>query len=124
MRKYGGFIEIYDRIKMEELPMEEVIKKMIQESKPMELKDTIDLMTSADWKDRFLAEYLQTRIRYLKLMRLYRLRMVDKLHFETPIPIESWQRQLEAMELYTKELEYQAEMHGIRLPMTVTYTDD
>lgn len=27
----------------------------------MELKDTIGLMTSSDWKDRFVAEYLQTR---------------------------------------------------------------
>ena len=32
----------------------------------MELKDTIELMSSADWKDRFIAEYLQTKIRYEK----------------------------------------------------------
>lgn len=32
-----------------------------------ELKDTIDLMTSADYKDRFKAEYYQTKIRYEKL---------------------------------------------------------
>ena len=33
----------------------------------MELKDTIDLMTSEDYKDRFKAEYYQTKIRYDKL---------------------------------------------------------
>ena len=29
-----------------------------------ELKDTIELMNSADYKDRFKAEYLQIKIRY------------------------------------------------------------
>lgn len=32
----------------------------------MELKDTIKLMTSEDYKERFAAEYLQTKIRYEK----------------------------------------------------------
>ena len=33
----------------------------------MELKDTIDLMTSEDYKERFKAEYLQAAIRCKKL---------------------------------------------------------
>ena len=33
----------------------------------MELKDTFDLMTSTNHKERFKAEYLQTKIRYEKL---------------------------------------------------------
>ena len=33
----------------------------------MELKDTIEMMQSADYKERFKAEYLQTKIRYEKL---------------------------------------------------------
>lgn len=33
----------------------------------MELKDTYDLMTSANYRERFKAEYLQTKIRYEKL---------------------------------------------------------
>lgn len=36
----------------------------------MELKDTIDLMQSDDYKDRFKAEYLQTKIRYEKLNKM------------------------------------------------------
>ena len=32
-----------------------------------ELKETIDLMTSKDYKERFVAEYWQTKIRYEKL---------------------------------------------------------
>lgn len=33
----------------------------------MQLADTVELMESADYKDRFKAEYLQTKIRYEKL---------------------------------------------------------
>lgn len=33
----------------------------------MELKDTIEMMQSADYKERFIAEYQQTKIRYEKL---------------------------------------------------------
>ena len=36
----------------------------------MELKDTVELMNSADYKERFKAEYLQTKIRYDKLHKL------------------------------------------------------
>lgn len=35
----------------------------------MELKDTIELMNSADYKERFKAEYQQTNIRYNKLKK-------------------------------------------------------
>lgn len=33
----------------------------------MELKDTIEMMQSADYKERFKAEYYQVVIRYQKL---------------------------------------------------------
>lgn len=33
----------------------------------MELKNTVSAMTSLDYKDRFIAEYQQTKIRYEKL---------------------------------------------------------
>ena len=33
----------------------------------MELKDTIEMMNSNDYKERFKAEYQQTKIRYDKL---------------------------------------------------------
>lgn len=82
----------------------------------MELKDTVELMTSDDWKDRFKAEYLQTKIRYEKLHKLFIKRSVGKLDFETPIPIESWNIQLNHMGMYLAELEKQAVIHGIELP--------
>lgn len=82
----------------------------------MELKDTIELMTSSDWKDRFKAEYLQTKIRYEKLHALIVRREVGKQGFETPIPLDSWKTQAQHMGLYLYELEKQAVLHGIELP--------
>lgn len=82
----------------------------------MELKDTVELMTSADWKDRFKAEYLQTKIRYEKLHALIVKREVGKIDFSTPIPLESWKEQVKHMGLYLYELEKQAAIHGIEIP--------
>jgi len=82
----------------------------------MELKDTVELMTSADWKDRFVAEYLQTKIRYEKLHKLIVKREVGKCDFNTPISLESWQYQAHHMGNYLYELEKQAAIHGIELP--------
>lgn len=82
----------------------------------MELKDTVELMNSPDWKDRFLAEYLQTKIRYEKLHKLIVKRECGKHGFNTPIPFESWKEQAKHMGLYLYELEKQAAIHGIELP--------
>lgn len=41
-------------------------ENMIKEN-IMQLKDTRDMMVSTDYKERFKAEYLQTKIRYEKL---------------------------------------------------------
>ena len=38
--------------------------------KNMELKDTIEMMNSEDYKERFKAEYYQTKIRYIKLHKM------------------------------------------------------
>ena len=82
----------------------------------MELKDTAELMTSADWKDRFKAEYLQTKIRYEKLHALIVKREVGELDFSTPIPLDSWKEQALHMGLYLYQLEKQAAIHHIELP--------
>ena len=81
----------------------------------MELKDTIELMTSPNWDDRFVAEYLQTKIRYERLHELIIKREVGKIDFDTPIPLESWKAQAKYMGLYLHELEKQAVLHGIKL---------
>lgn len=82
----------------------------------MKLKDTIDLMTSDNWVDRFKAEYLQTKIRYEKLHRMIVSREVGKQTFNTPISLESWKEQAKHMGMYLYELEKQAAIHEIDLP--------
>lgn len=82
----------------------------------MNLKDTVELMQSPDWKDRFVAEYLQTKIRYEKLHDMIVKREVGRVGFETPIPLGSWEAQAHYMGLYLYELEKQAAIHGIELP--------
>lgn len=66
----------------------------------MELKDTVALMTSADYKDRLKAEYLQLKIRIDELEA-----MVDKwdaglLDFTPTCPRSLYGRQLTAMAEY------------------------
>lgn len=81
----------------------------------MELKDTIELMTSLNYKYRFIAEYLQVKIRYNKLQEVINKRLNNELDFDTPIPLDSWLRQSSFMYSYMTELEYQASIHGIDL---------
>ena len=38
--------------------------------RPMELNDTVEMMNSEDYKERFKAEYYQTVIRYGKLKNM------------------------------------------------------
>lgn len=96
------------------------VKELDKESKKgdekMDLKDTVELMISPNWKDRFVAEYLQTKIRYEKLHKLIVKREVHKHGFDTPVPFESWKEQAYHMGLYLYELEKQAVLHGIELP--------
>lgn len=46
-----------------------------------ELKDTIELMNSSDYKDRFKAEYYQLKIRYTKLHAMLCKLEAGKLDF-------------------------------------------
>jgi len=47
-----------------------LIEKLLSKEANMELKETIDLMNSDDYKERFKAEYLQVKIRYEKLRKM------------------------------------------------------
>lgn len=81
----------------------------------MELKDTIDLMNSEDYKDRFKAEHLQTKIRYSKLHQMlikYEARLLD---FESTCPIAKLQEQKRYMGEYLRCLEVRAAIEGIEL---------
>lgn len=81
----------------------------------MELKDTVGLMISADYKERFRAEYWQTRIRYEKLHKIIREYCYGTLPFTPDSPIKLLREQCEAMLAYLAALEKRAKIEGVDL---------
>lgn len=81
----------------------------------MELKDTIDGMTSADYKERFKAEYQQVKIRYDKLDAMTVKYEADTLLFTPTCPLELLKEQKKHMGNYIRCLKIRAEIEGITL---------
>ena len=82
----------------------------------IELKDTVAMMGSDDYKKRFVAEYVQLKIRYKKLYAVLEKYAADKLDFKPTCPIEILYEQLDHMEAYLNVLETRAKYEGIELP--------
>lgn len=78
-----------------------------------ELMDTVDLMNSSDYKERFQAEYLQTKIRYDNLHKMLVKYEAKTLDFEPRCPIDILQMQAYYMGNYLKQLEIRAEIENI-----------
>lgn len=74
----------------------------------MELVDTIDLMTSDDYKDRFMAEYYQVKIRYQKLKSILDKYEEGTLDFEPSCSISLLMIQRDIMEDYLNVLQDRA----------------
>ena len=74
----------------------------------MELIDTVDLMTSDDYKDRFMAEYYQVKIRYQKLKSILDKYEEGTLDFEPSCSISLLMVQREIMEDYLNVLQDRA----------------
>ena len=93
----------------------------------MELKDTIKLMNSSDYKERFIAEYQQVKIRFDKLKNLlnkwdayschYRQEKTfeEYLGFTPTCSFEVLKRQLAVMGEYLHLLELRAKVENIEL---------
>lgn len=81
----------------------------------MELKDTVDLMNSEDYKDRFKAEYLQTKIRYEKLSNMLIKYEAGTLSFTPSCSKEVLEDQLYYMNEYLRTLKIRAEIESIEL---------
>lgn len=81
----------------------------------MELKETIDMMTSEDYKERFKAEYYQTKIRYDKLHQMLVKHEAGVLDFKPTCPIAKLQEQKRYMGEYLRCLEVRAAIEGITL---------
>ena len=81
----------------------------------MTLKDTAELMTSSNYKDRFIAEYLQLSIRYSGLANMLTNYKNGTLNFKPTCSYELLSSQLEAMGMYLALLEERASIEGIIL---------
>lgn len=81
----------------------------------MTLEDTIELMTSDDYKDRFKAEYHQTRIRHDRLCKMLKQYKEGTLSFTPDCPIEMLENQCDAMFTYICRLLDRAAVEGIAL---------
>lgn len=79
------------------------------------LQETVELMDSSDYKDRFKAEYYQLEYRLAKLKE-----MVDKwdkgtLDFEPTCNRVTYVRQIHAMDKYLRVLEERARVEEVVL---------
>lgn len=80
-----------------------------------ELMWTAELMGSADYKERFVAEYYQTKIRYEKLHEMCIRYEAGTLDFEPTCSLELLTKQMAAMGQYLHCLEVRAQIEGIEL---------
>lgn len=88
---------------------------MEMSSRPVELRDTVALMESADYKDRFKAEYYQLVIRFNKLQEMLEKWDKCKLDFTPTCPKAAYNFQIKAMGEYIASLEIRAKIEGIEL---------
>lgn len=81
----------------------------------MELKDTVEMMNSKDYKERFKAEYWQTKIRYDKLDEMTVKYEAGTLNFEPKCSLELLKEQKKYMGNYIRALRIRAEIEQIEL---------
>ena len=81
----------------------------------MELKDTISMMTSSEYKERFIAEYLQLKIRINGLSNMLKKYKTGDLPFTPSCSYDLLNGQLKSMRMYAQYLEERAEIENIEL---------
>lgn len=90
-----------------------------KEKNNMELKETVELMNSEDYKERFVAEYHQVKIRYEKLKNFCNKieveEMLGKEVTKYDCPLELLREQQKYMGLYLSVLEKRALIENVEL---------
>lgn len=81
----------------------------------MELSDTIEMMNSEDFKERFRAEYFQLKIRHQKLLDMIMKCEAGTLPFSPKCPLDLLQHQESLMGQYLYDLELRAQIEKICL---------
>ena len=83
--------------------------------RPKELKETIEMMNSPDYRERFRAEYWQTKIRYDKLHAMVVKYEAGTLDFSPTCSLALLKEQKKCMGQYLYTLELRAQIEGIVL---------
>lgn len=81
----------------------------------MTLKDTVEMMNSDDYKERFKAEYYQLVTRYRSLKSMVTKWDDGTLNFEPTCPRNIYNTQIKVMVDYIAVLKARAVMEGIDL---------
>lgn len=81
----------------------------------MKLSETVDMMNSSDYKERFKAEYQQNVIRYNGLKNMLEKWDKEELTFSPTCPRSTYNMQIKAMADYIAVLEARAVMEDIQL---------
>lgn len=86
------------------------------------LNETIELMMSSDYKDRFKAEYYQLEYRYNKLKKMLEDWDTDKLSFTPACDRDIYISQIVSMGVYLNVLRQRAEIENVDVDETITFT--
>ena len=81
----------------------------------MKLVDTVEMMNSSDYKERFKAEYAQLVIRYYGLRNMLEKWDNGTLEFKPTCPRSTYNLQIKAMTDYIAVLEARAVMEDVNL---------
>lgn len=81
----------------------------------MNIYDTVNMMYSNDYKERFRAEYFQTKCRYDKLDDMTVKYEAGTLDFTPSCPLELLKQQKKFMGEYIRTLKIRAEIEKIDL---------
>lgn len=93
----------------------QIIINIDENTKNAELAMTAEGMVSADYKERFIAEYIQIKNRYNGLNNMIQKWDNGELQFTPTCPRETYNFQLRAMKDYMDILVVRAKIEGIEL---------
>lgn len=88
----------------------------------MKLSDTVTMMNSDDYKERFRAEYFQLKNRIEGLDKMLDGYRKGTLNFEPKCTLKMLDGQIGAMKIYRTHLEERAKIEGISLEEVVGTT--
>ncbi len=81
----------------------------------MKLNETVEMMNSTDYKERFRAEYLQLKIRMEGLSAMLKKYKAGTLNFTPSCSYDLLNAQFKTMDLYASFLEDRAKVEDIDL---------